>query len=157
MHADRDYEKAIGRSFLIPTMYGILLIVLCLLIEPLLWGKVRARVIPDSSCELREEKLEPIAEVVENAIREGQIPGAVVLVGNEDRVLYRRAFGYRTLVPDKQIMTEDTIFDVASLTKVVATTTAVMQLVEKGKLKLEDPVASHWPAFKANGKKNITV
>src|SRR5512139_3387332 len=141
MHLDRDHKGVIESTSLFPAAYGVLFIVLCLLIEPLLWGKVIARVLPDSSCALREEQLEPIAEVVQKAIQEAQIPGAVILVGNEDRVLYRRAFGYRTLVPEKQIMTEDTIFDVASLTKVVATTTAVMQLVEKGRLRLEDPVA----------------
>ena len=54
-------------------------------------------------------------------------------------------------------MTEDTIFDIASLTKVVATTTAVMQLVEQGKTRLDDPVTKYWPKFKAAGKKNITV
>jgi uncharacterized protein YbbC (DUF1343 family)/CubicO group peptidase (beta-lactamase class C family) len=157
MNADRGYKRITGRPFFIPAIYGILLVALCLLIEPLLWKGVLARVLPDSPLELREEQLEPIAEVVEKAIQEGQIPGAVVLVGNQEQVLYRKAFGYRSLVPDKQIMTEDTIFDVASLTKVVATTTAVMQQVEKGKLSLEDPVAKHWSAFKANGKRYITV
>ena len=138
-------------------MYGILLGIMCLVIEPLLWGRVLARVLPDSSRELKEEQLEPIAEVVERAIRDAQIPGAVILVGNPEQVLYRKAFGYCSLVPEKRLMTEDTIFDVASLTKVVATTTAVMQLVEKGKLRLEDPVVRYWPAFRTNGKRYITV
>jgi CubicO group peptidase (beta-lactamase class C family) len=54
-------------------------------------------------------------------------------------------------------MTEDTVFDLASLTKAVATTTAVLQLVERGKLRLDAPVARYWPAFKANGKAGVTV
>jgi len=157
MNENRGHKRIIERLFFVPVIFVILLVALCFLIEPLLWEGVLAKVLPDSSRELREEQLEPIAKVVEKAIQEGQIPGAVVLVGNHEQVLYRKAFGYRSLVPEKQSMTEDTIFDVASLTKVVATTTAVMQLVEKGKLRLEDPVAGYWPAFKANGKRYITV
>lgn len=112
-----------------------------------------AKSVPD----FREEQLSPIAGIVEEAIRDGQIPGAVVLIGTRDRIIYRRAFGYRALAPDKVPMTVDTVFDLASLTKVVATTTAVMQLVEKDLLRLEDPVAKYWPEFKTHGKKYITV
>jgi uncharacterized protein YbbC (DUF1343 family)/CubicO group peptidase (beta-lactamase class C family) len=106
---------------------------------------------------IREEQLAPIAEVVEKAIHDGQIPGAVVLIGNMDTAVYRRSFGYRALKPKKQLMTVDTIFDISSLTKVVATTTALMQLVEKGKICIDNPVSDYWPEFKANGKENITV
>ena len=87
----------------------------------------------------------------------GKTPGAVVLVGNQGRVVYRRAFGYRALEPKKIPMTEDTIFDLASLTKAVATTTAVMQLAEQGRLDIEAPVVRYWPAFGTNGKGKITV
>lgn len=111
----------------------------------------------DSPPGLREQQLAPIAEIVEKAIRTGKIPGAVILIGNQDKVIYRRAFGNRAIVPKKLPMTVDTIFDVSSLTKVIATTSALMQLVEKGKLRLEDTVAEYWPEFKANGKKGITV
>ncbi|MEW6571152.1 MAG: serine hydrolase domain-containing protein [Nitrospirota bacterium] len=107
--------------------------------------------------QLNKEQLAPISVIVEKTIREGKIPGAVVLIGNRGKVIYRQAFGYRSLKPEKIPMTTDTIFDLASLTKVVATTTAVMQLVEIGKLRLDDPVARHWPAFKTNGKRYITV
>ena len=89
--------------------------------------------------------LEPIAAIVEREIQAGRIPGAVILIGNQGKIVYRRAFGSRALKPEKLPMTEDTIFDLASLTKVVATTTAVMQLVEEGRLRLEDPVATYWP------------
>ncbi|MBI3302844.1 MAG: DUF1343 domain-containing protein [Deltaproteobacteria bacterium] len=106
---------------------------------------------------LREVNLAPIAEIVEKEIHDGKIPGAVALIGNQDKIVYRRAFGYRALKPEKLPMTEDTIFDLASLTKVIATSTAVMQLVEKGKLRLEDPIATYWPDFKAKGKERITV
>ena len=69
--------------------------------------------------------------IVRDAIREEQIPGAVVLVWHNGQVVYRKAFGSRALEPHREPMTVDTIFDIASLTKVVATTTAVMQLVQK--------------------------
>lgn len=107
--------------------------------------------------QLHEEQLAPISNIVQETIRDGKAPGAVVLIGNRERVIYRQAFGYRSLEPEKILMTNDTIFDLASLTKVVATTTAIMQLVEKGKLRLDNPVARYWPAFKENGKGHITV
>jgi uncharacterized protein YbbC (DUF1343 family)/CubicO group peptidase (beta-lactamase class C family) len=102
-------------------------------------------------------KLAAISPAVEQAIREGKMPGAVVVIGHSGRVVYRRAFGYRALVPRRLPMRLDTIFDLASLTKVIATTTAIMQLLEQGKLRLEDPVASYWPEFGADGKDEITV
>ena len=104
-----------------------------------------------------QQKLNSVGPVVEEAIRAGKCPGAVVLIGHAGKVEYRRAFGYRSLVPKKMLMTADTIFDLASLTKVIATTTAVMQLVEEGKIRLEDPVSVYWPEFKANGKDEITI
>ena len=106
---------------------------------------------------MTEARLEGIAPIVEEAIRTGKCPGAVVIIGQEGRVLYRKAFGHRALVPAQLPMTVDTIFDVASLTKVVATTTAILQLVEQGKIVLSAPVSDYWPEFKANGKEEITV
>ncbi len=102
-------------------------------------------------------KLASIAPVVAEAVREGKCPGAVVVVGHNGHVVYRQAFGYRALVPRKLRMTPTTIFDLASLSKVVATTPAVMQLFEQGKIRLEDPVADYWPEFAANGKDQVTV
>lgn len=85
------------------------------------------------------------------------MPGAVVAVGEGGGTVYRAAFGQRSLEPAGEPMRADDIFDVASLTKVVATTTAVMQLVEAGLVRLDDPAAAYWPAFAANGKAEITV
>jgi CubicO group peptidase (beta-lactamase class C family) len=87
----------------------------------------------------------------------GHVPGAVVLVGEHDRTVYREAFGLRALEPTPAPMSVDDIFDLASLTKVVATTTAVMQLVEAGRIQLDAPAAAYWPAFAANGKAQITI
>ena len=106
---------------------------------------------------LLEQRLAPLADIVAEAIRRGKTPGAVVLIGREGRVVYRRAFGFRSLKPTKIPMTEDTVFDLASLTKPVATAVAVMQLAEQRKLNIDDPVSRYWPAFKEKGKKNITI
>ncbi len=104
-----------------------------------------------------EDRFVSIAEAVKEAIREGKCPGAVVLIGHKGKVVYRGAFGRRVQVPEKLPMTADAIFDLASLTKVVATTTAVLQLVEQGKIRLQDTVSEYWPEFKADGKEHITV
>jgi uncharacterized protein YbbC (DUF1343 family)/CubicO group peptidase (beta-lactamase class C family) len=107
--------------------------------------------------DLTEKRLEGIAPLVEAAVHANKIPGAVVLIGHEGQVVYRKAFGNRSLVPERTAMTTDTIFDVASMTKVVATTTAVMQLVEQGKIVLSAPASDYWPEFKENGKEQITI
>lgn len=112
---------------------------------------------PDTFPTKLDRKLSQISETVEWAIKEGSIPGAVVVIGKEGRIIYKRAFGLRSVKPESRPMTEDTIFDVASLTKVVATSTAVMQLAEKGKLDVDAPVYKYWPEFKSKGKKNITI
>ena len=95
--------------------------------------------------------------VIEQAINEKQVPGAVLIVGHEGQVIYRKAYGSRALEPRREAMTLDTVFDLASLTKVIATTTAVMQLVERGEVRLNDPVAKYLPEFAQNGKDDITV
>jgi CubicO group peptidase (beta-lactamase class C family) len=95
--------------------------------------------------------------IVEDAIRDGQVPGAVVLIGHNGEVIYRKAFGHEALEPRPEAMTVSTVFDIASLTKVVATTTAVMQLVEKGEIRTNDPVAKYLPEFAQNGKEDITI
>ncbi len=102
-------------------------------------------------------RLDVLDPIVHEAIRAGQIPGAVLLVWHDGQVMYRKAFGNRSLEPRREPMTVDTIFDIASLTKVVATTTAVMQLVQRGKVRLNDPVAKYIPEFAQNGKEEVTV
>ncbi len=98
-----------------------------------------------------------VDEIMNAAIAQGTIPGGVVLVGHDGRVVYRKAYGMRSLEPDKEAMTVDTIFDLASITKCVATATSVMQLMQQGKVRLNDTVASYLPEFAKNGKKDITV
>lgn len=102
-------------------------------------------------------RLGTVDAVIEQAIHDGTIPGAVLLIGHNGQVVYRRAYGNRALELRHEVMTLDTIFDLASLTKVIATTTAVMQLVEEGKLRLNDPVEKYLSEFGQNGKADITV
>lgn len=101
-------------------------------------------------------KLAAIDEAVARAIADRKIPGGVLWIERDGRI-HRRVYGNRVLEPVPAATTEDTIYDAASLTKVVATTTAVMQLVERGKLRLDDPVYRHIPAFAQHGKEAITV
>jgi len=106
---------------------------------------------------MAQSRWDAIAPLVDAAIERRELPGAVVLVGRTDEVLYHRAFGRRAVQPAPEPMTEDTIFDLASLTKVVATTTSVMQLVEEGRIRLRDPVVRFIPEFGAHGKDAITI
>jgi uncharacterized protein YbbC (DUF1343 family)/CubicO group peptidase (beta-lactamase class C family) len=101
--------------------------------------------------------LSVVDPIIQDAIEDHKIPGAVLLVGHGGKVVYRKAYGSRALEPHREAMTADTIFDLASLTKVVATTTCVMQLFEQGKIRLNDPVAKYLPEFAQNGKDDITV
>ena len=101
--------------------------------------------------------LSSVDSIIQSAISDGTIPGAVLIVGHDGHVIYRKAYGERALEPRREAMTPDTIFDVASLTKVIVTAPALMQLVEKGKVRLNDPVAKYLPEFAQNGKADITV
>jgi len=98
----------------------------------------------------------PIAPLVNEAISRHDLPGAVVLVGRGDDVLFHAALGQRAVEPPEP-MTEDTIFDLASLTKVVATTPSVMQLVEAGQIRLSDPVSRFIPEFGRYRKDRISI
>lgn len=98
-----------------------------------------------------------IDEVVAEGIDRGQMPGCVVMVGRSKGDAFFKAYGNRQLKPVEVPMTTDTVFDLASLTKPIATATCVMSLIESGKLDLADPVAKHIPDFAANGKDKITI
>lgn len=102
-------------------------------------------------------RLTEIPKIVEAAVARKELPGAVVAVGTEAGVAWQASIGQRALQPTPEPMTADTIFDAASLTKVVATTTAIMMLVERGKIRLTDRVALHLPGFERYGKRDITI
>jgi uncharacterized protein YbbC (DUF1343 family)/CubicO group peptidase (beta-lactamase class C family) len=103
-----------------------------------------------------DSRLAVLDPIINKAIAEQEIPGAVLVVGHDGHVAYRKAYGSRALEPRREAMTLDTVFDCASLTKVVATT-AIMQLWEQGKFRMNDPVATYLPDFGQNGKQDITI
>lgn len=103
------------------------------------------------------ERLAQMDAVIEGEIANKRLPGAVVLVSRKGRVVWRKSYGSRALEPAREPMTPDTIFDVASLTKVVATATSIMILVERGKLRLSDPVSLYIPELKGEGRERITI
>jgi uncharacterized protein YbbC (DUF1343 family)/CubicO group peptidase (beta-lactamase class C family) len=119
-------------------------------------GRAWAAVPTKGSADAAPVRLGAVDSVIQQAIADG-LPGAVLVVGHDGRVIYRKAYGNRALEPKPEAMTLDTVFDLASLTKVIATTTAVMQLVEQGKVRMNDPVAKYLPEFAQNGKEDITV
>lgn len=101
--------------------------------------------------------LSSIDAVVNRAIQQNQIPGAVVIVGHNGQIVFRKAFGSRSLEPTREAMTVDTVFDMASTTKCLVTAVGIMQLVEHGQIRLNDPVSKYIPEFGKNGKEEITV
>jgi len=112
---------------------------------------------PPEHPEIDARRFARIDQVAREEVAAGHVPGAVILVGHRGKTVYRKAFGQRALTPRSQPMKVDTIFDIASLTKVVATTTAIMELVDRGLIHLDRPAATYWPAFAANGKGAITI
>jgi len=108
---------------------------------------------------LSAARLARIDGLVASAIGKKEVPGAVVLVGRHGKVAFRKAYGHRALAPSAEPMTVDTAFDLASLTKPVATASAVMALVEEGRVRLEDPVVAYLPEFGAGGgeREKVTV
>jgi uncharacterized protein YbbC (DUF1343 family)/CubicO group peptidase (beta-lactamase class C family) len=104
-----------------------------------------------------DSRLSVLDSIIDDATVQQQIPGAVVIIGHDGLVVYRKAYGSRAIEPKREAMTIDTVFDCASLTKVVATTTAILQLWEQGKFRMNDPVAKYVPEFGQNGKQDITI
>jgi uncharacterized protein YbbC (DUF1343 family)/CubicO group peptidase (beta-lactamase class C family) len=112
---------------------------------------------PATPADISPAAFAPIDTMVNDAVAHHEIPGAVVVIGHDGHIVFHRAYGMRSLVPTQEAMTEDTIFDMASLTKDLVTATAVMQLYEQGKIRIDDPVAHYLPEFGANGKQDITI
>ncbi len=106
---------------------------------------------------LSVSQLQKIDAVVNEEIAHRRLPGAIVLVGRDGRIGWRKAYGSRVIEPTRESMTTDTIFDVASLTKIVATATSIMMLVERGLIRLEDPVSKYIPELKGQGTERITI
>ncbi|MEO8189793.1 MAG: exo-beta-N-acetylmuramidase NamZ domain-containing protein [Acidobacteriota bacterium] len=119
----------------------------------LLWASAASAIVPQPA------RLARIDGAVSEAIAAHELPGAVVLVGRGERVVYRKALGDRAVEPVREPMTADTVFDIASLTKCVATAPSILILVEEGKIRLGDPVTRYIPEFSAGGgeRSKVTV
>jgi uncharacterized protein YbbC (DUF1343 family)/CubicO group peptidase (beta-lactamase class C family) len=109
------------------------------------------------SVSLSTTSLSQMDKLIADEISNKRLPGAVVLVARKGHIAWRKSYGQRALEPKRESMTPDTIFDLASLTKVVATATSIMILVERGKLRLSDPVWLHLPELKGEGRDRITI
>ncbi|MEZ5940411.1 MAG: serine hydrolase domain-containing protein [Planctomycetaceae bacterium] len=122
-------------------------------------GVVPATLIADEVTDLgvSTQRLAAIERVVQQGIDRGEMPGAVVLVKYKGRNIYHRAFGMRQVEPQPESMTLDTVFDLASLTKPVATASCIHMLLEEGRIGLDDPIAKWIPEFGQNGKSEVTV
>lgn len=102
------------------------------------------------------DKLAAMDAAITNAIADHKCPGGVLWL-EHDGAVYEKAYGNRSLVPNVEPMTEDTIFDMASLTKVMATTPAIMLLIQRGQVQLDAPVCTYIPEFTGGGKEHVTV
>lgn len=103
------------------------------------------------------ERLAGMDQLIEQSIAQHQLPGAVVLVARKGRAIWRKAYGSRAVAPSREPMTADTIFDLASLTKVVATATSIMILVERGKIHLSDQLSHYIPELNGDDRERITI
>ncbi len=131
----------------------------------LAWGLagatgVAAAALPEvepAAVQMDPAQLALIDDVVDRGVRRGDYPGAVVLVGRHGRIAFQRAYGDRIRIPRREPMRLDTVFDVASLTKVLVTAPAVMQLSEAGSLSLEDRLGDLVPACSSPDRRDIRV
>lgn len=104
-----------------------------------------------------ENDFTQVDEIIQSAIKDSAFPGAVVLVSKEGKLIYEKAFGHLTYDDTSATVTINTIYDIASLTKVIATTTAAMICFDKKLVSLDDPVAKYIPEFAQNGKEKVTI
>jgi CubicO group peptidase (beta-lactamase class C family) len=100
---------------------------------------------------------QPVESAFNEAVAQGVFPGAVVLVSKDEEIVYLQAFGFRSLLPEKTSLDTNTIFDLASLTKPLATTIAVMMLLREKKLRLDDRVTRFIPTFGVFGKSSVNL
>src|SRR5213594_221424 len=112
---------------------------------------------PSANSGVSIERLARMDSVIQQSIEKRELPGAVVLVGHRGKIVWQKAYGARAVEPQREAMTTDTIFDLASLTKVVATTTSIMILIEQGKVRLNDSVVKFIPEMKEGGRDAITI
>jgi uncharacterized protein YbbC (DUF1343 family) len=114
-------------------------------------------VISPQSAGFDETRLKVIEEVVQEGLSQSKMPGCVVVVGCRAGVVYQGAWGHRQTVPQQQPMELTTVFDLASLTKPIATATSIMLLIQQEKIRVDAPAATYWPEFAQQGKDGILI
>jgi serine-type D-Ala-D-Ala carboxypeptidase len=124
-----------------------LMMTLVLLLQPAVIRSQPLPVITPQEAGMDEAVLSRVDQVIEKSIADGETPGAVLLIVRKDRIVWRKAYGNRQITPETVPMAVETIFDMASITKPVATATSVMHLVDAGKIRLSDPVSHYLPDF----------
>ena len=107
--------------------------------------------------EVRRPNFSEIDHVIKEEIEKGNFPGAVVLVGKQDDILYWEAFGNEVVEPYEETITRNTVFDMASLTKPIATAASIMVLRDRKAIELDDYVGAYLPAFACNGKEEVRI
>ncbi|SDF25891.1 sodium:solute symporter family transporter [Terriglobus roseus] len=131
-----------------------------------LMGKPRAKAVAavlvmvvfgTASMRAQSADFSEIDTLMAQALKDKLLPGGVVAIGSNGRVVYEKVYGNRAEDPAIEAMTEDTIFDMASLSKCMSTSVAIMQLYEQGKLQFDDPVVKYLPEFASNGKSSVTI
>jgi uncharacterized protein YbbC (DUF1343 family)/CubicO group peptidase (beta-lactamase class C family) len=135
----------------------LLVLVLALLSSPLIAGSARAASAPPPATWTPPAIWAELDTAARDAVATGEVPGAVVMVGEAERILYQKALGSRALVPAIEPMTLDTVFDLASLTKVVATAPAVLLLWEQGRVDLDAPLGRYLKEFDTAAFQGVTV
>ena len=98
-----------------------------------------------------------VDRIIENGVNNKAYPSAVLIIGNARGIIYQNAYGRLTYSEDAELTTLRTIYDLASVTKVIAATSAIMKLYDEGKIDLNSPVVYYIPEFNNNGKSDITV
>lgn len=138
------YSRSFNRNFM------LFLNILTVFIYVLLY-------IPVSFSQEKQKDFSTADKIIDDAIRSQAFPSAVLIVGNSKGIIYQNAYGRLTYGDESQLTTLRTIYDLASVTKVIATTSAIMYLYDEGKIDLNAPVVSYIPEFNNNGKSDITV
>ncbi len=136
---------------------GTVLIAVVLLQFAAIGTATELPVVPPAELGLKGEQLERIDGLVAKDIEARKLPGCVVAIGRTGGIGFFKTYGRRQIKPTEEEMTLDTVFDMASLTKPTATATSIMILVERGLVRLRNPVAEYIPEFAENGKDQITI
>ena len=121
------------------------------------YGELLLRPVDPREVGVSPQRLEKLDAITLEHIEKKQFPGAVILVARKGGIVYRKAFGDRTVSPSRSPMEVETIFDIASLTKIVPTAASIMILVEEGRLSLSEPVSKHLNRFSQYGKHRVTA